>query len=161
MLIDTSQGKAIYGPMDYPSNFVNMKHPLDYIPVPEPITPEFILHQCPPSRQRLILRTSWKTKSGMYIPMSFLVDLSVNNLKLTLEANEVLHEHGLLNPYEDVFIVTHIHYGEDCKDYFLSPREISPGWCASSNIIGCAALGKLGLRLDHDSWRLDRIGPWF
>jgi hypothetical protein len=97
----------------------------------------------------------------VYIPLSFLVDFSVNNLKVTCEAFEVLKEHGLLEQYEVFFTVTHIHYGEDCKDCYLLACEISPGWCASSNIIGCAALGKLGKRLDYESWRLDRIGPWF
>ena len=33
--------------------------------------------------------------------MSFLVDFSVNNLKVTCEAFEVLKEHGLLEQYED------------------------------------------------------------
>ncbi len=161
MLIDPQEGKDLYSERDYPTYFMNRKHPLDYQPVPEPIVPEFIVHQASLDVTRMILRISWKTKNETYLPMSFLVDLNSDYLFLTTEAFLALDQHGLVHRDEDWNRLLRIHYGKHSQRFTDVFCRLTPGWCRESNVIGFNILRILGLRLDPEGFHLKRIGPWF
>jgi hypothetical protein len=146
MLIDPSSGPETLTDWDFPDNYVNKKHPLDYIPASEPIVPEFINHRPGFETHRLILRISWKA-GERYIPMTFLLDFNTRNICCSSEAYKVMSKHGLIEREEEYLTYVRIHTGPSREESFRVPCEISPAWCKSTNTIGLLALRRLGFHL--------------
>ena len=145
---------------DFPPNFVNGKHPLDYLPVTKPILPEHLIHKFNDGNRRMIFRVSWKV-GEVYIPMTFLLDFRWPHLYLTAEAIEVLLKHDLISTKEyDEFDECHakIHCGAQGEEIISVLCVLSPG---TVNILGVRALLKLGLRLTDEGFSFDKNVPWF
>lgn len=66
---------------DFPSNYVNMAHPDDYIDVEQPKLPEFTIVNTSKSTyrttERWACRIWFSTTSDRYFPMSFVVDTGI------------------------------------------------------------------------------------
>ena len=144
---------------DFPPNFVNGKHPLDYIPVTEPILPEQIVHKFSDGERRMIFRISWKV-GKIYIPMTFLLDFRYPHLYVTYEAYELLVKHDLVSKKGDEFdcYSAKIHYGAQGEEIISVLCELSNG---PANILGVRAILKLGLHLKDEGFSFDRNAPWF
>jgi hypothetical protein len=95
MLIDPSEGQETLTEYDFPDNYVNKQHPLDYIPAAEPIEPDGINRRSGSQSHRLILRISWKA-GDRSIPMSFLLDFNTRNLCVSAKAHRIMSEHDLV-----------------------------------------------------------------
>ena len=144
MLIDPAEGLETLTEYDFPHNYVNKQHPLDYIPAAEPIEPEYINHRSGSGTHRLVLRISWKA-GDRYIPMSFLLDFNTRNICLSAKAYRIMSEHDLIEVQDEYFSCVRIHTGP--SESFTVLCEISPGWCKSTNTIGLVALRRLGFHL--------------
>ncbi len=145
MLIDPSSGPETLTHWDFPENYVNKKHPLDYIPAAEPIVPECINHRTGFGTHRLMLRISWKA-GDRYIPMSFLLDFNTRSICFSREAYQVMSQHGLIEVEEGYLLYVRIHTGP--SESIRVPCESTPAWCRSTNTIGLLALRRLGFHMN-------------
>ncbi len=160
-LIDPFEGPYLMKPKDFPENFINMKHPDDYILVPKPIDPEYILHKR--DGMRLFLRISWKTSKG-FLPMTFLlVTGNPRPISFCEEGMEAMTNNGLRHTHhvegrEEACV--HIHHHERSEeDFFPAVMHLSQE--KSVNIIGLSVLMKLGLHLNSEGYRFENKVPWF
>jgi hypothetical protein len=155
MLIDPFEGPNRMRPTDFPGNFVNRKHPEDYILVPEPIVPEYIVHD----KIRLFLRISWKTPKG-YLPMTFMLDTtSPTAMSFCAEGMSAIYDCNFRHIDECLgYPYVRVHRGSE-EDFFDVGVDFSQE--KSVNFIGLRALMKLGLHLDSKGFRFDHNIPWF
>ena len=70
---EASQADLLLSEADFPTNYIDMRHPKDGKATDKPITPEFIRNKRP-HHHRLILRASVKLESGKCVPFSFVCD---------------------------------------------------------------------------------------
>ncbi len=156
LLIDPYEGPDLMWATDFPKNFVNRKHPEDYILSPKPIVPEYILHDS----TRLFLRISWKTGKG-YLPMTFMVDTTNPTvMSFCAEGMGAITDNGLGHVDESLdYLYVYVHHGESGEDFFSARMHFSE--IKSVNILGSRALMKLGLHVDSKGFRFDRETPWF
>jgi len=144
--VDVSKRLAIFF-ADFPDYYENMAHPNDYEKNQEPVNISYISHH-KLYHNRLILRISWKTSRGGYVPMSFVCDtgapmhfyLSDAALECLKEA-ERIKEDDLEVPFVMVF-------GKRA-----TVQETPPGH-RPGNIMGLLMLKRLGLVVKQDSWHL-------
>jgi hypothetical protein len=143
-------------PTDFPQNFVNRHHPADYILVPDPIIPEYILHD----KRRLFLRISWKTATG-YLPVTFMVDTThPNAMSFCPEGMRAICNSGIRYIDESLgYLYVRIHCGGAEGHFFETEMKHSQE--KSVNILGLPALMKLGLHVDSRGFRFDDSIPWF
>lgn len=70
--VDTSDELPLSA-ADFPSGWVHMAHPEDYVEIAEPV-PLTIFYHVKPHHNRTLLRVSFKIGEGRYLPVSFVVD---------------------------------------------------------------------------------------
>ncbi len=151
---------------DFPSYFINRKHPQDYQLLDAPIDPECIYHVNGPHR-RLFLRVSFKCKAG-FIPVTFLLDTCFPLwFRLSHAAADVLQLHSVV--MTDAYwgwYVTNVDL--DDADHQCQPeRKRGMIICEKTdteyepvNFIGLAALSKLGLNLRDSSFEINKKIRW-
>jgi hypothetical protein len=156
MLIDPYEGPDLMRPTDFPRDFINRKHPEDYILSPKPTVPEYIVHDS----TRLFLRISWKSAKG-YLPMTFMVDTTnPTSVSFCPEGMEGMLDNGFgLVDKSLGYKYVHVHHGESGEDFF--PARMHFSQVKSVNILGLRALMKLGLHVDSKGFRFDHEIPWF
>ena len=151
---------------DFPSYFINRKHPQDLRLLDSPIDPECIYHVDGPHR-RLFLRISFKCKAG-FIPVTFLLDTCFPLwFRLSDEAAGVLHLHSVV--MTDAYWGWYINNVDLANDVLCQPeRKREMIICESTdteygpvNFIGLAALSKLGLNLHDSSFEISTKIRWF
>ncbi len=148
---------------DFPDNFVNRQHPEDYILVPEPIVPEYILHtSILHGSIRLFVRISWKTPRG-FLPMTFMVDttnpyfiLFCPEGMMAIINNDRRHS----KDHSDLGFVQ-VHHGRSGEEEVFFNARMDYSQVKSVNIIGLRGLMKLGLHVDSKGFRFDNSIPWF
>ena len=145
-------------PYDFPKHFVDRKHPKDYILVPEPIIPQYILHES--KSIRLFLHISWKAAKG-YLPMTFMVDTTYRSaMSFCPEAKGAIRDNGLLHIDDSSgYAFVKVHHGRSGEDFFSVAIDYSQ--VKSVNILGLRGLMKLGLHFDSTGFRFDESIPWF
>jgi len=128
---------------DFPSNFLYMHHPEDYIITPTPVTPQMIYHNPDFAHKRLILRISWKVGESKYMPMSFVCDTGAPGF-LYIGNNagrNILQSHAIIKTGEmDILFAT-------IEGEKVMVREV-PVQHHPANIMGLTLLKKWGLSLD-------------
>jgi hypothetical protein len=151
---------------DFPSYFINRKHPQDYQLLDDPIDPECIYHVDGPHR-RLFLRVSFKCKAG-FIPVTFLLDTCFPLwFRLSGEAADVLQLHSVVmsDDYWGWYFIND-NLGADYQCQPERKREMiicdkTDTEYEPVNFIGLAALSKLGLNLYDSSFEINKKIRWF
>ena len=157
MLIDPFEGPDLMWSTDFPDNFVNRQHPEDYILVPQPIVPEYILH----ASRRLFLRISWKTPKG-FLPMTFMVDTTnPTSISFCPEGMMAIINNDLRHSEEISGLgFVQVNHGRSGEEVFFHAR-MDYSQVKSVNVIGLRGLMKLGLHVDSKGFRFDNNIPWF
>jgi hypothetical protein len=141
-------------PSDYPKDFDKGKHKDDYILVPHPIIPEYIMHN-----HRMLLRISWKTPNG-YLPMTFrIVTLYPEYMAFCPEAEEAIRKNGLLRVDDGGKPFVRVHRGGSEGHLFDSAIQSSGD--QTNNILGLGTVAKLGLHTDTTGYRFNENVAWF
>ena len=157
---DEISSKSRFCSWDFPSNFVDMAHPQDYVPLDSPLPPEFIYHRFG-ENSRLILRVSWKI-NDKYIPMSFVCDTSAPcSFYMSARSFEVLEEGGRtkLNAFGNPCV--DIQYEGWNNSTLVAEVRYTPNAFQPANLIGLSLLSKLGLHVDIGRFSFKRKIHWF
>ncbi len=135
---------------DFPSHFIQCRHPSDYNVQDAPITPECIYHMNG-LHKRLFLRVSFKCKGG-YIPITFLLDTgSPFHFYLSNEAMNVLTQHSIIKfsdgrlSLSDFYARLRYHETDESIHSFIAQVRETPYCYEPANIAGLSALSQLGM----------------
>lgn len=137
---------------DFPRNFVNQKHPDDYNEFTNPIT-EIILHR-KTNHNRLILRISFLTDEGYYIPISFICDTGAPGCFYFSEASKLSKIGQLIKK-------------DECENDYIKignkrfPVSETPSHHPYINIIGLRLLLHLGLCLSEQEFYFTNLPEYF
>ena len=130
---------------DYPSNFINMQHPQDYISAEEPVS-ECIYHTND-GHARMIARISWRKSDNEFIPMSFIIDTGApTGLYLSPQARAVLDSINRIK-VDDLNGITYV----SISNIGLAVVEHIPAQHVPGNIMGLRLLRRIGLIFDHQT----------
>jgi len=144
--------------IDFPPEYVNMKHPEDYQIQDKAINPTFVVVQRQ-GHARLIFRISWKI-GGKFMPMSFIVDTgAVQPVYFSKVAMALMEAHGLLvvDDVDNDVVELHKPDGSAKKvHYKATPSHYEP-----ANLIGLRFILKFGLVVDGDSFRFSQPFDYF
>ena len=144
--------------IDFPREYVNMKHPEDYQIQANAINPTFVVVQRQ-GHARLIFRISWKTGSK-FMPMTFIVDTgAVQPVYFSKVAMALMEAHGLLvvDDVDNDVVELHKPDGTVKKvHYKATPSHYEP-----ANLIGLRFIMKFGLVVDGDSFRFNQPFDYF
>ncbi len=143
--------------IDFPREYVNMKHPEDYQIQAKAINPTFVVVQRQ-GHARLIFRISWKTGSK-FMPMTFIVDTgAVQPMYFSKAARALMEAHGLLvlDDVDNDVVELHQPDGTVKKVHKATPSHYKP-----ANLIGLRFIIKFGLVVDGDSFRFNQPFDYF
>ena len=147
--------------LDFPIGYINFAHPLDYVPVSTPITPQFIVH-VKGMHMRLIVRISWRSNDGAcYIPMSFICDTGAPGyLYLSPIAQRNLDSIGRLkkNDLETLYVSI---FDRANTTGFNAKVKDTPASHNPANIIGLGCLLKLGFCMGDHRFSFQKFTPFF
>lgn len=145
---EASQGDLLLCEADFPSSYVNMKHPGDGILTDVPITPEFIRHHRP-HHHRHILRASFKVKNCKYVALSFVCDTGApGSFYLSPWADRILEEGG--RRLEDEAGNTYIRVLDKPAATQETPRTHQP-----ANIMGLSIIEKFRMSVVPNSFSFE------
>ena len=130
---------------DFPTNFVNWRHPQDYQPFGSPMNPECIVSTG--VYKRLILRVSWKVEAT-FVPMSFILETRLSSgFYFSDVAYSILSDNKRLEYSEErLYKVVNVHYGSENSTMLMAALR-SPEGLENANFIGANALMRFGLKL--------------
>lgn len=144
---------------DFPRNYVNMKHPEDYIVSPTPMDATFVISSRQGRHHRLIARIAWQTENGNFIPMSFVCDTGApSSFYLSPEARNILEEHKVLRIHDEMgepFVKARRRHGDFESTYFMARIDDTPQIHKNANILGLKVLLKIGLHLNESGFSFD------
>ena len=144
---------------DFPKNYVNMRHPEDYIIFAE-FKPQFICHSYFGRHNRLIARVAWKVSDNVMIPMSFVCDTGApSHLYLSTEAMEVLNNAKLLLTDDKGTPYMKMH--KNASETFPATVEETPYVHKHANILGLKALKQLSLHLSGEAFNFNSEFAYF
>jgi hypothetical protein len=150
MMNAEEDGPIMLSPANFPSNYVDSKHPTDLTIVPNEVQ-EHIYHDFG-QHSRLIFRYSFPVvvggDGGGWIPVSFLVDTGCSkDIWLCHEAFHCLNKHG----------VARIDGGNETLTFFGYPeliRFVDEEKYGKVNIISLQTLMRLGLVIGEGKFRI-------
>ena len=137
---------------DFPSYFVKMHHPDDYIPINYPIEIEKIYHKRP-DHNRLILRISVKISTSTFIPVCFICDTGAPNFVYINSITRRLIDSRIL---EDDAGTEYIYINNN-KMVLKSSSSHHP----DVNIIGLKGLDKFGLFVKNGEFDFEDLPNYF
>ena len=151
--------EASYGDLqlcgaDFPTHYVDMRHPDDGKITDESIEPEFYRHRRP-HHHRLILRISFQLENGKYVALSFVYDTGApGSFYLSPWADEILADGG--RRLEGEAGNTYLKVLDKAAATQETPRTHQP-----ANIIGLSMLEKLQFSVTPGAFTFAEQFPYF
>lgn len=152
MIDDNTSDELLLHDDDFPPNYKNMAHPLDYLPVGDYTKPNMHFNK-KSHHNRLIFRIYWAIGSDLFVPLSFVCDTGAPMyFYLSPKAKHVLYQRILTDDIQQEYAII------NNKKVSISdtPQNHLP-----SNIIGLLMLAHLGLKINADSFSFDNCPDYF